>query len=466
MAFHSYGRGRLTLGHQSTQNPSEPVHLNELRRQQQAYVVRRVPMMSAVNIANSTLILILFFQDIGVAIVAWYAAIFVGASLQLLGWLKLRNREIPAVVSGKSLKRAEYWSVLMGSLWGALAFVAFPIDNLSLQMFIAVVVCGMTSGTTAILAPLPRLAKPFIVTGLAPLMVRFIIEGDPIQLVLAGLSISLGVALIKGSEWSFNQFEEMVRSSENFKRAQKNLVNAIESTSDAFAIFAPGGELVVANEKFSQWFPNGIERSHTPNSQHVFEVSDGRWLKGGIREVSGGGLVSVHTDVSELKEREEQLVQATKQADRARAAAEEARIQAEEADRAKTEFLANMSHELRTPLNAIIGFSEIMKGEMMGPLGSDRYKGYATDIFTSATHLLSIMSDILDLSRIETSNYKINQEPSNLIEIVDFVATLCRAQKDGTTRQIEVDCDPSITALNIDQAGDTASADQSDQQRH
>ncbi len=69
------------------------------------------------------------------------------------------------------------------------------------------------------------------------------------------------------------------------------------------------------------------------------------------------------------------------------------------ANKAKTDFLANMSHELRTPLNAIIGFSEVMKDEMMGPLGAKPYKGYTNDIHTSGTLLLSLINDILDLPR-------------------------------------------------------------------
>lgn len=74
---------------------------------------------------------------------------------------------------------------------------------------------------------------------------------------------------------------------------------------------------------------------------------------------------------------------------------------AELANRAKSEFLANMSHELRTPLNAILGFAEIIKEEMVGPLGTKRYSEYARDIHESGTHLLSIINDILDLSKVE-----------------------------------------------------------------
>ena len=75
--------------------------------------------------------------------------------------------------------------------------------------------------------------------------------------------------------------------------------------------------------------------------------------------------------------------------------------QAQHAKKAKSAFLANMSHELRTPLNAIMGFSEVMKEQHLGPVHNPRYLGYAADIHSSGCHLLSIINDILDLSKIE-----------------------------------------------------------------
>jgi two-component system, cell cycle sensor histidine kinase PleC len=84
--------------------------------------------------------------------------------------------------------------------------------------------------------------------------------------------------------------------------------------------------------------------------------------------------------------------------------------QAEIANRSKTEFLANMSHELRTPLNAIIGFSQVMASEMLGPIATTRYVSYARDILTSAEHLLGIINDILDVSKLESGRLDLNEE--------------------------------------------------------
>jgi len=87
-----------------------------------------------------------------------------------------------------------------------------------------------------------------------------------------------------------------------------------------------------------------------------------------------------------------------------------ARAQAELANRAKSDFLANMSHELRTPLNAIIGFAEILSGEHLGPMHNTRYLEYARDIQSSGHHLLSIINDVLDMSKIEAGKLEIHEE--------------------------------------------------------
>lgn len=92
---------------------------------------------------------------------------------------------------------------------------------------------------------------------------------------------------------------------------------------------------------------------------------------------------------------------------------------ADSANTAKTQFLANMSHELRTPLNAILGFSEVMRHEMFGPLGSDRYRDYATDIQSSGHHLLNIIGDILDLARAEAGKLRLDEEEVDLCDLAD-----------------------------------------------
>lgn len=116
-------------------------------------------------------------------------------------------------------------------------------------------------------------------------------------------------------------------------------------------------------------------------------------------------------------------------------AREQARNEAEAANRAKTEFLANMSHELRTPLNAIIGFSELMRTEALGPLGSPQYLEYMNDINGSGQHLIQIINDILDMSKIEAGELSPQEEEFDFVNAADISVRLVadRAQKGEVT---------------------------------
>jgi two-component system, cell cycle sensor histidine kinase PleC len=119
----------------------------------------------------------------------------------------------------------------------------------------------------------------------------------------------------------------------------------------------------------------------------------------------------------------------------AKANSDEARRNAEMANVAKSRFLAQMSHELRTPLNAILGFSEVMKGEMFGPHSSPQYAEYANDIHSSGQHLLSLINEILDLSRIEAGRHELNEEALTLAYVVEDCHHLLkvRAKNKGVT---------------------------------
>jgi two-component system cell cycle sensor histidine kinase PleC len=119
----------------------------------------------------------------------------------------------------------------------------------------------------------------------------------------------------------------------------------------------------------------------------------------------------------------------------AKAASDEARRRAEAANLAKSRFLATMSHELRTPLNAILGFSEVMKAEILGPMGNATYTEYAADIHNSGQHLLNLINEILDLSRIEAGRFELKEETVNLGFTVEDCTRLValRAKTKGVT---------------------------------
>jgi PAS domain S-box-containing protein len=144
--------------------------------------------------------------------------------------------------------------------------------------------------------------------------------------------------------------------------------------------------------------------------------------------------ISVGRDITERKEHELRI-QAAQQ-------------RAEAANKAKSLFLANMSHELRTPLNAIIGFADVMRGEMFGPLGGERYSEYAGLIHDSGRLLLDLISDILDMAKIEAGKLELNFEALNLADTIDDCLRLVRARAEAAG--VTLDISAPATRLTAD----------------
>ena len=260
---------------------------------------------------------------------------------------------------------------------------------------------------------------------------------------------------------------EQHRLAQRYAEADQRLADAIECTSEAFVLWDKNDRLVMCNAHFQQAYglPDtvlvpGTERalvnaaaarpvierrivdpgrsSHSQTTE--VQLADERWLQINERRTRDGGLVSVGTDITQLKRNQERLreserrlmatindLSASRQIlERQKAELSTANTnylaekeRAEAANKAKSEFLANMSHELRTPLNAILGFSEILQDQMFGPLGSARYNEYAKDIHDSGKHLLNVINDILDMSKIEAGHMKLSCERIDLAPLIE-----------------------------------------------
>ena len=213
-----------------------------------------------------------------------------------------------------------------------------------------------------------------------------------------------------------------------------------------------------------------LARRHEPH-RHERELADGTVLEIRGDPLPKGGFISTCTDITERKRaedklrlHEEGLIRRNAELDLARgiyekqgaqmaALAEDlslARQEAEATSRAKTEFLANVSHELRTPLNAIIGLSEIVKDELLGPVGEPKYRDYADDIHKSGHHLLELINDILDISKVESGRDELNEEIISVPDLVHSALTLTRQRAIDDRIELVIDCPEDLPPLNAD----------------
>ena len=268
--------------------------------------------------------------------------------------------------------------------------------------------------------------------------------------------------------------------------AENRLRAALESMSESFVLWDARKRLVLWNRKFAEFFKfskgqlrpgmsyeaieqvaaNAIERVQiedgAPAEIYDLVLKSGRWLRYSERATADGGLVSVGADITAIKSQEnalkkndrdlrrtvENLRLSQERIEELAANYEQEKIRAEEANRSKSEFLANMSHELRTPLNAINGFSEIMAGELFGPLGDERYADYVKDILSSGQHLLSLINDILDMSKIEAGKLQLQAEPIDPDELIEQSVRIMRARAEEKQIALIVECEalPQIEA--------------------
>ena len=272
--------------------------------------------------------------------------------------------------------------------------------------------------------------------------------------------------------------------------ADMRLRDAIETIPEAFVLWDADNRLVLCNSNFQELhnLPDeaitvgaSYESVVAAGSQPVVrnkittggpavpgartfeaQLEDGRWLHISERRTKDGGYVSVGTDITALKTHEEKLVESERRliATVADLRASQQRLgelaekyavektRAEEASQAKSKFLANMSHELRTPLNAIIGFSEIMESGMFGPLGTDKYVEYCSDIRGSGQYLLDVINDVLDMAKIEAGRLRLEPEHLALEPLISETMRVVsgRAEEKNVTLASEIAPDLTLDA--------------------
>jgi signal transduction histidine kinase/CheY-like chemotaxis protein len=233
---------------------------------------------------------------------------------------------------------------------------------------------------------------------------------------------------------------------EDEARAQRNtILTAIETIPDGFALFDSDDRLLLVNDRFrsifahvedileqgtafedilrlqverkavntqgvpvEDWIRERIKRHRNPDGDRQEVLLGGAWIQVSKRKTPDGGTVSVYSDITDLKSKQEQL--------------EAANAQAIAASSAKSQFLASMSHELRTPLNAIIGYSEMLSEDAQD-MGFETAIEDLEKIMSSGRHLLSLINDVLDLSKIEAGKMEVYTETFALRPFLDEVAS-------------------------------------------
>lgn len=267
-------------------------------------------------------------------------------------------------------------------------------------------------------------------------------------------------------------FLGIISDDTGIKRAQKLLIDAVETMSEGFVLFDADDRLVLCNKKYKnlfaessfafhqgasfeemlraglangqypdaegreeEWLKERIATHHSGDGSFDQRLSGNRWVRVVQRRTAEGGVVGVRIDITQAKQREAEL--------------ERAKEAAEAASRAKTEFLANMSHELRTPLNAIIGFAEALSIGVAGAL-SDKQSEYIQNIRSSGVHLLKLINDILDLSRIDVGLIPLKRAPTDIRKILDSCATYVAASARERNITLLTEYDSNMDMISVD----------------
>jgi PAS domain S-box-containing protein len=284
----------------------------------------------------------------------------------------------------------------------------------------------------------------------------------PIEISLSPLPTEEGM-LVSGS---IRDISERKRSESHIRRIQQHLLNAVESIQGAFAIFDAQDRLVLCNSSYRRMFGQHVQdeivglsyaelldialdarffdvggpltaefRSRclayhrAPSGVIDVRTVEGHSLRIVERRIAEGGTVLTIWDVTEDVKHEEELRQA--------------QSIAEAASSAKSDFLASMSHELRTPLNAILGFAQLLQRDKKSPL-SDRHRERIDHVLKGGEHLLSLIDEVLDLSRIESGRVSVSPEPVGVAEVLNEVKTTLDPMADRAAVTIVVDTLPPV----------------------
>jgi signal transduction histidine kinase len=201
-------------------------------------------------------------------------------------------------------------------------------------------------------------------------------------------------------------------------------------------------QLIFGTEHREEWIKERLASHYNPKGNFIHHWRNDKWMQVSERRVWNVGTVAIHTDITELKQTEQELAQAMQKA-------QQAQLIAEQANSAKSAFLANMSHELRTPMNAIIGYSEMLLEEAED-LGQNDFIADLTKIRIAGKHLLDVINNILDISKIEAGKMEIYPEHFDLTKAIHEIAITIQPLLDKKFNKLIINIEENIGTLYTD----------------
>jgi signal transduction histidine kinase len=450
-----------------------------LRVEQLRSLSKGQPTNMVLALSVVALLTITYWDVVGPQRVLIWSAAAVGASAWFLwNWWRRRDRALPKTIGQNLAKNATTKGFLYGLVWGSAGVLLFAPEYPVYQLLLLTILCGAAAAGAIMLAAVPMASIAYTVPVLLPFAVTSLLQQGTLDFALTAGAVVFGLTVTAAILRIQRGFLENARVRaanesllEDLDATRADLMDVMTRAHEALAIFDANDRLVICNEAY-QKFPHGRSINVMPGMPYemllrepvpptfingeeiapedytdirlqqrrtgkVLEQKRGdRWYMASDYPSRGGGTVSTYLDITDIKEREEALIQA--------------KINAEYSSRAKSRFLALMSHELRTPLNAIIGFAEILETESFGAHSNPQYKEYAGSIHEAGAHLLNIINDILDLSKIEAGKMELQYEEIDVPSLIDDAVRYVRHSADRAGLNVVLDIPEDLPSLTAD----------------
>ncbi len=434
---------------------------------------RRAPTAAiSLNIVFAALLTALWWHQISaVALLCWFAAVTLVAVANIVR----RRRYAATLRRQQSAIDSAYWrrsfinsTIANGMVWSAAGVLLYSAAQPLQSAFVLLLICGITAGVAASQAPLWRAVVLFALIAIGPPAIAIAIEGGPLQLIVSGLLTLFLIYILFVGHINHRTMVDAIRLRfendqllDELQEREQHFRSLVENAPDIVAAIAADGALLFHSPStetvlgypqgkltrrsiFDLLHPNDHETMRnnmtrlmtTPTSSIATETRwrhhDGHWRllhcvarRLGDREPAA--VVVNARDITERQRMEDEL--------------RRTRDAAEQASRIKSQFLATMSHEIRTPMHAILGMADLLQ---QSPL-SEEQESYVHTFQSAGHHLLALIDDILDFSRLEAGGLQLADASFSLAQVLDDVTALLGPQAKAKKLDLRIDIAPEVT---------------------